>query len=120
MEEFTSLWLDQFDQLVLPVDTTRLLAALTSALKQIPKKTPKREIASKWKEEAENLFKNQKEGHGGLDHKWHVAPDDILVMTQRLAGIGAKEAVVLATRCEFIRCFSFRWTPVSEPGDKRA
>ena len=93
LEEFSSLWLDQFDQLELPVDTTRLMVALTSALKNIPKKTPKREIGSKWKEEVENLFQYREgEDQTGLDQKWHVFPDEILVMTQRLAGIGAKEA----------------------------
>ena len=97
MEEFTELWLDQFDQLILPADTTRLLVALTSAMRNIPKKTPKRQIAAKWQEEVKHLFKHHTlDGRHGLDHKWHVAPDEILHMTQRLAAVGAKDATILA------------------------
>ena len=101
LEEFSELWFDQFDQLVLPVDTTRLLVALTSTLRNLPQKTPKRQVASKWKEEVDKLFMPRADGQQGLhgiDHKWHVTPDEILVMTQRLASIGAKEAVILAPR----------------------
>ncbi|CAE7817681.1 Scube1 [Symbiodinium microadriaticum] len=98
LEEFSELWFDQFDQLVMPVDSTRLLVALTSTLRNLPNKTPKRQIASKWKEEVDKLFMPRADGQQGLhgiDNKWHVTPDEILVMTQRLASVGAKDAVIL-------------------------
>ena len=101
LEEFSELWFDQFDQLVMPVDSTRLLVALTSTLRNLPNKTPKRQIASKWKEEVDKLFMPRADGQQGLhgiDNKWHVTPDEILVMTQRLASVGAKDAVILAPR----------------------
>ena len=94
LSEFATLWLDEFEQKYLPADAVQILCSLATTARHVPPKTPKRLVYRKWKNEVETLLE-----HVGItDHrerKWHVAPEEILEVTQRLAKLGSKEAVRL-------------------------
>ena len=60
----------------------------------MPPKTPKDRVFDKWKQEVEALLNYTNDP----DHVWHIGPDYILEVTQRLGKLGEEEGVRLATR----------------------
>ena len=92
LSEFSSMWLDEFDQTYLPADAVQIVCALSTTATRVPPKTPKDRIYKKWKQEVESML----EYTSDLEHLFYVGPDDILEVTQRLGKIGATEGVRLA------------------------
>ena len=70
----------------------QILCALSTTARRVPAKTPKEGVYYKWKQEVITLLEYATD----LDHIWHVNPDDILEVTQRLGKLGETEAVRLA------------------------
>ena len=104
-EEFTTLWLDQFDQEVLPTDSVLVLCALTSASRHVPGRTRKHHLAEKWTGQVERLLHHHhifQSQQGQNLH--HFAADEMLNATQRLSKLSAKDAVVLAPGPLWVGC----------------
>eukprot|EP00913_Durusdinium_trenchii_P023249 g21827.t1 len=104
LDEFTALWLDEIGESSLPVDTVQVLCALTSSVKGVPSKTPKKKLAAKWRQKVEDLLhhhhifhKDDEEGAGHRANVWHFMPDEILDMTQRLGKLSVEDALFLVT-----------------------
>ena len=95
-EEFTTLWLDQFDQELLPTDSVLVLCALTSASRHVPGRTRKHHLAEKWTGQVEHLLQHHHifQSHQG-HNVHHFGADEMLNATQRLSKLSAKDAVVL-------------------------
>jgi len=89
--EFSILWLDEFGQSYLPADAVQILCALSTTAKRVPPKTPKDRVFDKWKQEVEALLNYTNDP----DHVWHIGPDYILEVTQRLGKLGEEEGVRL-------------------------
>lgn len=71
-----------------------MLCALTASSKQVSGRVPQRLLAQKWLKKVEELLLHQKMSQSEVS--WHFAPDDMLVTTQRMSKLVAKDAVVLA------------------------
>ena len=71
-----------------------MLCAVTASSKQVSARVPQRLLAQKWLKKVEELLLHQKMSQSEVS--WHFAPDDMLVTTQRMSKLAAKDAVVLA------------------------
>ena len=101
-EEFTELWLDDFNQKSLPADAIQVMCALTTASRQVPSQVPKQHLAQKWKAKVVDIM-HQVEGRrtstrseGPHAMTWRIVPDDFLEMTARLGKLSPEEAAWLA------------------------
>jgi len=104
-EEFTTLWLDDFNQKSLPADSVQVVCALTTAGRYVPSQVPKQHLARKWKakvvdilHQVERSKKSTIFGEEGLQASvWRFLPDDILDMTARLSKLRMDDALWLVT-----------------------
>lgn len=103
-EEFTTLWLDDFNQKSLPADSVQVVCALTTAGRYVPSQVPKQHLARKWKakvvdilHQVERSKKSTIFGEGLQASVWRFLPDDILDMTARLSKLRMDDALWLVT-----------------------
>ena len=89
--EFSTLWLEEFSQPYLPAAAVQILCALATTAMRVPPKTPKDGVFRKWRQEVETLL----EYCTDPQQTFHVSPDDILEVAQRLGKLGETEAVRL-------------------------
>lgn len=102
-EEFTELWLDDFNQKSLPADAIQVMCALTTASRHVPSQVPKQHLAQKWKAKVVDILhqvegrRTSKTAQGPRAMTWRIVPDDFLEMTARLSKLSPEEAAWLVS-----------------------
>lgn len=98
LDEFSMLWLEIFEQGMLPKNSLEVLCALTAANVRVPFKMPKKDIPQRWEEEVRRLLEDGEEA----THRF--SPDAVMSATQRLGSLPAEAAVGLVKAvCQTLR-----------------
>lgn len=98
LDEFSMLWLEIFEQGMLPKNSLEVLCALTAANVRVPFKMPKKDIPQRWEEEVRRLLEDGEEA----THRF--SPDAVMSATQRLGSLPADAAVGLVKAvCQTLR-----------------
>ncbi|CAE7277638.1 ANKRD50 [Symbiodinium natans] len=98
LDEFAMLWLEIFDQSMLPKSSIEVLCALTAANVRVPFKMQKKDIPQRWEEEVRRLLED------GAEVTHSFSPDALMSATQRLGSLPADAAVGLVDAvCQVLR-----------------
>lgn len=93
LQEFATLWLEEFKQDGLPTKTLKVLALLTTAKSRVPARTHKKDIPDLWKNQVKVVLSSS--GSTEAPRLYRFSPEELIRTTQRLALLECEDAVEL-------------------------